>query len=586
MVFNIHLQRRFYPNIEVMLRYTQRLLHRTYSNAGFSGLFILYGALLRLSLYLSNRSLWIDEAMLAYSILHRTFSGLMSPLSYNQVAPPGFLILEKLAVLLFGDSEYALRLFPLLAGILSLFLFYRVARCFLIPRGAQIALMLMATNSYLVYYAAEVKQYSSDVLMTVLLYFSLGNIPSCFSSSLEEAGSSPVSQGGVGSVKNILCFNLTGILGLWLSQASAFIYLGILLPWLMSLFLQKQWRCLLILSLGFLIWIVNLLTLNVLFLQPLAHDPLRMQIWEEVWNRHFHAFMPNPLDIGQWLAWVRIKWDNWRMAGLGLIFSTIIVPFLFLVGVFTYAGRVGHEPESFPEMKVLPWTAPGRDNILAFWMLILPVLLVLIASAMHGYPFHERLLLFLLPNVLLILSAGIVRTFQKITHQLQKILPSPLPSPLAPTLMILFCVIVFLTAHPLHPRFDESIKPVMQSVNRLERPGDVLYVFPRAQPAFSYYLNRFERIQQNKILCESYQSFMQDKASFLGLSGGQTEKAQFKIIDTWRNSKQRVWVLFSHVHRSRQFNEEENYIKHLDRNGVRLTAIHASGASAYLYYFF
>src|SRR5258707_1345114 len=89
---------------------------------------ITLGALLRLVLYLRNRSLWYDEALLALNILHRPFAGLFATLDYHQSAPIGFLVLEKLATKIGGGSEFVLRFTPLVFGIGALFLFSQVAR--------------------------------------------------------------------------------------------------------------------------------------------------------------------------------------------------------------------------------------------------------------------------------------------------------------------------------------------------------------------------------------------------------------------------------------------------------------------------
>ena len=77
---------------------------------------------------LHNRSLWADEAVLALNIVNRSYWELLQPLDYEQGAPVGFLLVEKLAIGVFGNNEYALRLFPLLSGIISLFLFYILAK--------------------------------------------------------------------------------------------------------------------------------------------------------------------------------------------------------------------------------------------------------------------------------------------------------------------------------------------------------------------------------------------------------------------------------------------------------------------------
>ena len=113
-----------------------------------------FGILIRLIQYLYNRSLWADEAVLALNIVNRSYLELLQPLDYDQAAPIGFLLVEKLAVQLFGNNEYALRLFPLFSGIISLLLFYQLAKRFIPKAAIPIALALFASLNYLVYYAS------------------------------------------------------------------------------------------------------------------------------------------------------------------------------------------------------------------------------------------------------------------------------------------------------------------------------------------------------------------------------------------------------------------------------------------------
>ena len=84
---------------------------RTISAIGVS--ICLIGAIVRLTQYFANRSLWLDEAMLANNIVPRSFSDLARALDHGQVAPIGFLWIEKALVSILGNNEFALRLFPL-----------------------------------------------------------------------------------------------------------------------------------------------------------------------------------------------------------------------------------------------------------------------------------------------------------------------------------------------------------------------------------------------------------------------------------------------------------------------------------------
>src|SRR5688500_20345890 len=65
--------------------------------------------IVRLRLFAARRSLWFDEAALAMNIVERSFSGLLRPLDHEQTAAPLFLWAERLALLVDGNNEWALR---------------------------------------------------------------------------------------------------------------------------------------------------------------------------------------------------------------------------------------------------------------------------------------------------------------------------------------------------------------------------------------------------------------------------------------------------------------------------------------------
>jgi len=143
---------------------------KTAGSRRFLWTIIAFGILLRLAQYLFNRSLYLDEASISLNIIHRSFLGLLQPLDYDQGAPIGFLMVQKLLVVSFGGSEYVLRLFPLVCGVVSVFLFYRMAKDYVDPKAVMFTLGLFAISNRLIYYSSEVKQYSTDVVVVLLLY--------------------------------------------------------------------------------------------------------------------------------------------------------------------------------------------------------------------------------------------------------------------------------------------------------------------------------------------------------------------------------------------------------------------------------
>src|SRR5207247_7109011 len=120
---------------------------------------LILGAALRLIEYLRNRPLGIDESFLALNLIEKSPAQLLHELDFEQAAPLGFLEVEKLAVDLFGWSEYALRLLPLLASLASLVFFYRAGKRLLSMTALPFACAAFVLLDPAIYYAGTGKQY-------------------------------------------------------------------------------------------------------------------------------------------------------------------------------------------------------------------------------------------------------------------------------------------------------------------------------------------------------------------------------------------------------------------------------------------
>lgn len=124
--------------------------------------------------YLFQRSLWIDEARLASSIVNRSFWNLTaSPLDAGQSAPIGYLYIVKLFTMIFGTGEAALRLWSLLSFCGCAAVFWQIVRKIIRTERWMIYLAVFVTIPVYIYYGNELKPYMSDcffVLLSVLLY--------------------------------------------------------------------------------------------------------------------------------------------------------------------------------------------------------------------------------------------------------------------------------------------------------------------------------------------------------------------------------------------------------------------------------
>jgi hypothetical protein len=140
---------------------------RTLSAATWT--FVAIGVLLRVIRYVMDFPLWGDEAFLAINFLDRGYRELLRPLDYGQVCPLLFLWIELTAVKLFGFNEASLRIFPLVCGVASLFLFRQVAGRLVRGLPLLLAVGFMAVSVHPIRHATDAKPYASDLLAALAL---------------------------------------------------------------------------------------------------------------------------------------------------------------------------------------------------------------------------------------------------------------------------------------------------------------------------------------------------------------------------------------------------------------------------------
>lgn len=471
------------------------------------------GAGLRLAQYLANRSIWVDESYIALNVIERTFGGLLEPLFHNQAAPIGYLWASKLAVILFGTGEYALRLVPLAAGIVSVVLFMFVARRILAPDVVPWALGLFAVSDRLIYYASEVKQYSSDVAVALAIVL-------CALSLLSDDL----------SWKRVGVLAAVGAVGIWMSHPAIFLAAGGGLVAFGFTAARRDWPRLTRIALTGAIWASSFLVVFVVSLNRLTQNPKHLRYWGS-------AFMPMPpvtLDAARWFksTFLSVVENPGGMRPAWLVVAAILAGAAYLV----YAKR---------------------DVAL---VVTAPVVLCLVASGLHKYPFSNRLLLFLVP-VMILLAFGTVEALLVLIPRFGAV----------PALLLA----VALTASPTFgalralrtPRTHEELRTVLEHVREQRQPGDVIYLYYAAQFPMRYYAPRLGFAEgdyiQGKISRKSPDRYLRD-------------------LDDLRGHR-RVWVVFSHATEKRGVDEQKYILDYLDTIGVRLDARNEPDAAAYLY---
>ena len=117
--------------------------------------------------HLDFQSLWRDE-MDAIRFAQDSPSALLANFTRAGWNGPLYYLLLRPWLAVAGDSEFALRFFSLLWGVLAVPLTYAVGRRLLAPPPAILASLLVALSPYLVWYSQEGKMYALILALTLL----------------------------------------------------------------------------------------------------------------------------------------------------------------------------------------------------------------------------------------------------------------------------------------------------------------------------------------------------------------------------------------------------------------------------------
>jgi hypothetical protein len=464
-----------------------------------------------------NRNLWIDEAMLALNLVERSPARLLQPLDWNQGAPAGFLLATKLAIEAVGPTEIGLRLVAFLGSALGLIAFAWVARRLLPRPAATFGLALFAVSPFLISYAAECKQYATDAAITVGLF----------------AVAAGLLRGERGTWRWVL-LGLAGAAAVWCSHPSAFVLGGIGTALLAEAALTQDRKRFLAACGTVGCWLVSFAACYVLFLRQLGTN----QYLLDYWAGHFLPLPPNEVGDVAWLLDHFFAFFQYP-GGLGgtEVKAGGIAAVLYLVGIYGL------------------W----KDRRTLAVALVLPAVFALLASGLHKYPFSGRLLLFLVPLMLL----GVARGAWSVGSALWSAQPV--------AAAILFGV---LTVAPVietwqefrRPMRYEQLTPVLAEVREQWQPGDRVYVYYGAVPAFTFYTRDNPVFPPGAVTLGT--EFRDSR------TGYRDELAALK-------GHHRVWVVFSHRHR-----DEESLVRaYAEGMGRCEQVVREAGATAFLFDF-
>jgi hypothetical protein len=402
---------------------------------------VLLGVALLLWEYAWNKSLYLDEILLSRSILDLPLGSLLTkPLLADQVAPRGFLLVERLMVTILGQSELALRLFPFGCAVTSVILFRRLAERTLTGAAPALAVLLFAIGVPFIRFGVEVKQYALDITAGIGLTLLVLDL-------LEREA----------STKRLLLFGIIGFVVVWFSQASVLVMaglgLGVAVDWVIS----RDRRSARALFVTIPLWAVASLIAVVVGVRSMT--PTTREFMDDFWAG---GFFPLPLRSPADLRWF---WDR-------------------LVSLFWDPSLLRYRwPAIFLVVAVVGVVALWQRNRSVALLLLGPFMVCMAAAIAHQYPFRGRLVVWLLPFALLTVAAGAewIRRKASLYHPV-----------LGSALMIALLVPPAMALAEAPPPYEiEHHRALLSYLQRHRQPGDVVYVFPLQRIGTVYYGLRY-----------------------------------------------------------------------------------------------
>jgi hypothetical protein len=407
---------------------------------------IIAGFILRSVQYFGATSLWLDEVTSALNIQSRNFAQLATEkLEFNQVAPLGFLWTSKIAALLFGEEDLAYRFVPWLWSLLSVPLFYFVAKRFLhrFYLLAAVALFSFSYSGFL--YAGQAKQYAGD--LAISLFF----VWTAFLFTEEHLSKSM--QWLIG---------LLGFVGILSSFQATPIFFFIAAV-IMYQFYSKK------ITIKRQVWITGFVWLVAVCISVWYALSMNSQVKADMGAYWKKGFPPANFGMDYILWYPKKLYEEvnfflaWWLADL--------LPAIRIVGLL-----------------LLLATAPGliylskqKGYITLF--LFAPLIAALLLAAAYQYPFANRVGLYATFPILISAMAGL----QALQSWWPKFIRPGVASAIA--FVLGFIPILHLVFAPLlrPPYLGQPMQPVLKELKKQMQPGDILYVYHKAKWAVQFY---------------------------------------------------------------------------------------------------
>jgi hypothetical protein len=358
---------------------------------------VLLGLLARAVRWHGDAPLWGDEAAVALNLLDRSYRALAAALDLGQVAPLGFLWIERALLLQLGPSEQALRLLAFVAGVAGLLVFCWLARLVFAGRpqsrgGAVLSIALLAVSYYPIRYSAELKPYALDLLVACLLQ--------CLALRWLLAAR-PRGRATLWALAAV------ALAAPWLSYPSIFVGGGIALALLPSAWHERS-RATLAAYAGFAAALAAGGAASYALVgraQTLAFDGSGAWL-AQFWADSFPP--PQPLSLVAWLvrthSGMMFAYPNGGPNG-----GSVLTLLLFLIGIAAVAWAPARGRD-----RLSAATPEVRRDVLG--VLLAPFALAFLAACLHLYPYGglTRITLYLAPAICLFTGAGTAALLERL----------------------------------------------------------------------------------------------------------------------------------------------------------------------------
>lgn len=454
----------------------------------YSIFFIIFlGIIARVLFYSYNRPFWLDECALALNIVQS--NNYFISLDYNQIAPSLFMYLSKLMYYIFPDKELGLRFLPLLFSISSIFVFYAISKKFLIKKTAVlIALLLFCFTYPLIYYSQEFKPYSADVfffLLILLSYYYLENVK---------------------TAKQIAVLSILYAFALHISFASFFAEFTIFLTLL--IFNRKQFCN--------IIYIFIPVILSAIYFYIFKRATIDTGFFQNYWN---FGFFDNNIN-NNFSLFNQFSWFIFQ--------NKLIMTLLFIISCFIALIK---------DFK--------NKNL---YLYLFPIVIAIILSYLKIYPFHSRLILFIVPCVIIFIVkwTDYINLKNKYIYLLITVIFSA---------FIMFPILQNDYKKIIKKEYRlEDMQSLLKIANKLAKPDDI-FIIPRNNKWLYEYYKQYVPVKNLTVITpirseddnftEHLESYPKGKVYYMFIAHSSInnikKQKNFQKIYDWAKDKEYFW---------------------------------------------